>query len=134
VTDQLEREVFHRAGDRCEYCHVPRFAYATPFQVDHVIARQHGGATVSANLALACYHCNLHKGPNIASLDPPGTGSLTRLFNPRSDAWADHFDWAGAAVVGLTPTGRATVLVLNMNDPLAVAVRESLMAEGVVLD
>jgi hypothetical protein len=96
-----------------------------------VIAKQHGGATNVSNLALACYHCNLHKGPNIASLDPPGVGELVRLFNPRSDVWADHFQWQGGQLIGLSAIGRATILVLDMNDPLAVAVRESLILEGI---
>ena len=55
-----------------------------PFQIDHVIAEQHHGATVPENLALPCLNDNLHKGPNIAGLDPP-TGLLTRLFHPRQD-------------------------------------------------
>jgi hypothetical protein len=133
VASALDQQVRERAGDRCGYCHVAIAAYATPFRIDHVIAKQHGGATISSNLALACYHCNLHKGPNIASLDPPGAGELVRLFNPRTDHWADHFEWQGASVNGRTPVGRATVFVLNMNDAAAVAVRESLLLEGVDL-
>ena len=81
----LDGEVRRRARDLCEYCHLPQ--HASPFQhvVDHVIARQHGGATTEANLALCCGRCNLHKGPNIAGLDPV-TGQLTRLFHPREDS------------------------------------------------
>jgi len=41
-----------------------------PHQPDHIIARQHGGQTTADNLAFACIHCNRHKGPNIASIDP----------------------------------------------------------------
>src|SRR5271165_4288477 len=37
------------------------------------------------NLALACYHCNAHKGPNLSALDPE-SGALVRLFNPRLDS------------------------------------------------
>jgi hypothetical protein len=131
VPSTFEQPVRERAGDRCEYCHVPRPAYDTPFQLDHIIARQHRGATDLANLAYACYHCNLNKGPNIASLDPPGHGQLVRLFNPRTDDWSQHFEWRHAELVGRTPEGRATVLVLNINDPAAVAVRESLLLEGI---
>jgi hypothetical protein len=50
--------------------------------VDHIIARQHDGATTIDNLALACLHCNRHKGPNIAGRDV-ATGDLVRLFHPR---------------------------------------------------
>jgi 5-methylcytosine-specific restriction endonuclease McrA len=37
--------------------------------IDHIIAEQHGGATIADNLALACLHCHRPKGPNIASID-----------------------------------------------------------------
>jgi HNH endonuclease len=40
-----------RAGDRCEYCRVPRRFDPLPFQVDHIVAEQHGGRTILENLA-----------------------------------------------------------------------------------
>jgi hypothetical protein len=55
--------------------------YSGFFHVDHVVARQHGGRTDLSNLALACMHCNRHKGPNIAGSDPR-TGEIVRLFDP----------------------------------------------------
>jgi len=63
-------------------------------EVDHVIAEKHRGATSLENLALACFHCNNHKGPNIAGIDP-STGYLSRLFHPRNDDWGAHFRWRG---------------------------------------
>jgi len=119
-----------RAGGVCEYCRLPEAAAPVAFVIDHIIARQHLGRTVAHNLALACMECNLHKGPNLASLDPPGTGELTRLFTPRTDEWYQHFGWNGPELMGLTAIGRATILVLNINDPLRVDVRQSLMDEG----
>src|SRR5829696_5489874 len=112
MQEALKREVRDRAGGRCEYCMMPQAYYRTPFQIDHVIARQHRGATHSDNLALACFHCNAHKGPNLSGIDP-ATSAVTVLFHPRKDRWSDHFAWNGPEVVGLTPRGRATVLVLN---------------------
>lgn len=53
-------------------------------QIDHIVAEKHHGQTVADNLALCCLNDNLHKGPNIAGLDPE-TGTLTRLFHPRRD-------------------------------------------------
>jgi hypothetical protein len=103
--------------------------YRTVFHVDHVIAVKHGGPTILDNLALACLHCNLHKGTDIASLDP-ATGALTPLFNPRTDSWSDHFACSGPLVVGRTAVGRATVRLLQLNDSLLVAVRESLAGEA----
>jgi hypothetical protein len=97
-----------------------------PFQIDHIIARQHAGLSILENLALSCFHCNTHKGPNIASLDPL-TGVLVALFHPRRDLWTQHIQWDGPLVVGLTPAGRATVRVLAMNDPLLVMVRQEMI-------
>ena len=47
------------------------------------------------------------------------------LFHPRQHSWDEHFVWnvEGTEVIGLTPTGRATVVALNMNDPLIVGTR-----------
>jgi len=68
----LKRAVWRRARGACEYCGMPSEFYRAPYQVDHVIAQQHGGETVLTNLALACYHCNLRKGPNIAGKEDRG--------------------------------------------------------------
>lgn len=126
---RLQQQVWRRAGDTCEYCRMPQAFYRTPFHIDHVVSKQHGGKTVLGNLALSCFHCNSHKGPNIAGIDPE-TGALSGLYNPRLQRWDDHFVWRGAVLVGRSPTGRATIYVLAINDPLYVAVREALMHEG----
>lgn len=96
--------------------------------MDHVIASQHEGGDDVSNLALACVHCNLHKGPNIAGRDP-STGELTQLYHPRQDRWRKHFVWQGARLVGLTPIGQTTIHVLAINDPLMVETRLALIAE-----
>jgi 5-methylcytosine-specific restriction endonuclease McrA len=44
--------VRQRAKGQCEYCRLPQAASAIPFQIDHIIARQHKGRTASGNLAL----------------------------------------------------------------------------------
>jgi hypothetical protein len=109
---------------------MPQRYYPTvPFPIDHVIARQHGGRTEAANLAIACLHCNSHKGPNIAGLDPK-TGKLTQLFHPRRHKWSRHFRFSGPLIFGRTAIGRTTVAVLALNDPNFVAVRLALLAES----
>jgi hypothetical protein len=112
VTKALARE---RAGDRCEYCGLlqAQDLYNT-FHVDHIVAQQHGGGDESGNLALACFHCNAHKGTNLTSIDPE-TGSIVPVFHPRTQRWHEHFRMQGTVVVGLTPIGRATVKLLDMN-------------------
>lgn len=126
----LQQRVRARADNRCEYC---RFHQDDDplyrFPIDHITAEQHGGRTVVGNLALSCLRCNLHKGPNIAGRDP-ATKRLVPLFNPRRHKWASHFRWAGPYLVGRTAIGRTTVMVLAMNHPDAVALRETLITEG----
>jgi hypothetical protein len=125
----LVRQVWQRARHCCEYCQMPQDHDDTPFEIDHIIARKHGGPTELANLALSCFHDNAFKGSDIAGLDPR-TGKLTPLFHPRRHKWGRHFRWQGAYLLGRTPIGRVTVAVLNMNDPLRVEFREGLIAEG----
>ena len=126
----LEGEIRRRARGRCEYCLIAQAWCDSPFQIDHIVARKHGGATTAGNLAVSCYRCNLYKGPNIAGVDPD-TGQVTRLFHPRRNSWDEHFAWLGAALRGRTPVGRTTISVLRINHPSYVAVRESLIEEGV---
>jgi hypothetical protein len=61
-------------------------------------------------------------------LGPGWCASLTRA----GTAWERHFRWNGPYLIGRTAIGRVTVEVLAMNDPLRVAVREELIAEGVL--
>jgi len=134
VNQNLFWKVRRRAKDRCEYCRLPARFYPLPFHFDHIIASQHGGRTSFGNLALACLHCNRHKGPNIAGSDPSspeGEGAIVRLFHPRRDVWREHFEWAGARLAGRTSIGRATIRVLAINDPDFLAVREALIEEQV---
>lgn len=139
MSSVLEAEVRTRAGERCEYCLLPQAAYTRRFHIEHIVARQHGGQTVLKNLALACWFCNLKKGPNLSGIDPQ-TGAVVPLFNPREQGWSVHFsvqlqrgDVAGASgvvVAGKTPSGRATVNLLNMNDEFRQTLRARLAQEG----
>jgi hypothetical protein len=84
------------------------------FHLEHIIARQHGGETVLDNLAWACHRCNRYKGPNLSGVDP-NTQEIASLFHPRRAVWATHFMLREVELVGLTPTGRATVVLLQVN-------------------
>jgi hypothetical protein len=109
---------------------MPQSYYRTiPYPIDHIVARKHGGTTALDDLTLSCLHDNTHKGPNIAGIDPL-TRRITRLFNPRRDKWERHFEWDGALLVGKTAVGRTTIVVLAMNHPDDVTVRQSLIEEG----
>ena len=126
----LLKRIRELSDDRCEYCRMPRRSDPLPFQTDHVIAQQHGGETVLDNLAWCCLHCNKHKGPNIAGIDPL-SGDVVRLFHPRKQNWGRHFQWTDATLLGLTKVARATIRVLAINDPDFMAFRAELMEEGI---
>lgn len=126
---KLEEQVRGRANGTCEYCKFPESASTLPHVIDHIIARQHGGATHSDNLALCCGRCNLHKGPNIAGIDPL-TGRLTPLFNPRQELWQEHFRYDGPRLVGLTSKGRTRIVVLGLNQPHRMELRLALVSSG----
>lgn len=51
VSAALRQAVQARAGERCEYCHFPQALSFLAFEVEHVVAEKHGGATVLDNLA-----------------------------------------------------------------------------------
>ncbi len=125
----LDRLVRKRAGFACEYCRMPQQFDELPFEIDHVIAKQHRGETVAENLALTCFACNHHKGPNLSGIDPK-TRRITRLFHPRRHKWDRHFRWRGPVLVGRSAIGRATVAVLAINLPYRVALRQALIEDG----
>ncbi len=125
----LRHPVAERSRYCCEYCQLPEQWTSLPFQLDHVIAEKHRGETSLANLAYACLHCNSFKGPNIAGRDLE-TGDIVRLFNPRRDNWSDHFEWDGPVLRPRTSIGRVTIDVLRINLPHRLAVRTSLIEEG----
>ena len=128
ITAALRRLVRRRAGNRCEYCRIHQHDDALlSFHVEHIIARQHHGTDRPSNLALACHKCNRAKGPNLAGRIGDET---VPLFHPRKQKWERHFRWVGPRIVGRTKTGRATVLVLDLNAPRRVVLREALIVSG----
>jgi hypothetical protein len=130
VPNSLQRRVRERANDRCEYCRLSQVMQHATFHVDHVWPRAEGGLTALENLALACVSCSLRKGERTGGSDPE-TGEIVRLFNPRTDEWSAHFDVAGDfSLIGKTPTGRVTVLVLRLNRPLAIGIRSEEAKRG----
>jgi hypothetical protein len=118
----LRESVRRRSGHRCEYCHIPQTFSELGFRIEHIRPRQHGGGDGPKNLALACPECNLAKGPNLTGVDPQRR-QIVRLFNPRRDRWTAHFGYDGVRILGKTPIGRATVVLLKMNDPERTRVR-----------
>jgi HNH endonuclease len=100
-------------------------------EIDHLIPEALGGLTEEENLWLACSLCNNAKSCRIAALDPV-SGEIVRLFNPRLQVWAEHFSWSikGIRILGLSATGRATAVALNLNRPSLIRARQAWSAVG----
>lgn len=81
--------------------------------------------TIEDNLWLACSICNAHKNNRFLIVDPQ-TGASVRIFNPRWEAWPEHFGWKEQATLieGKTAAGRATVAALELNRPSLVLARK----------
>lgn len=123
MDESTRRLVRERAGHCCEYCGLPQqYSPLARLQIEHIIPKKHGGRDHPENLALACIECNLHKGSNLTGIDPD-SGQIAELFTPRTEVWAEHFRRRGLNIIGLTPTGRATVRVLDMNSRERMQVR-----------
>lgn len=119
----LRAAVAARDLGRCRYCKLHQSGQAAAFHINHSVPRRRGGPTALANLALQCPHCSLRKSDKVDGVDPE-SGEPAALFQPLRDKWQEHFGLRGnATCVGMTPTGRATVAALRMNDPLPKTAR-----------
>ncbi|MCD4685533.1 MAG: HNH endonuclease [Anaerolineae bacterium] len=116
ISAEQRRIIRELAGNCCEYCRVTEDDRLSGFQIDHIIPIKHGGSDDTSNLCLACLKCNSFKGPNVAALDPD-TGEATKLHDPRQQQWDDHFRInPDASLTELSPAGRATIVVLRINE------------------
>ena len=131
VSRALRRLVAAQAKQRCGYCLSAQRITGTPMEIEHIVPESAGGLTIEANLWLACKLCNDHKGDRIDASDPL-TDALVPLFNPRTQQWKEHFAWTaeGNRIIGLTPTGRATVVALKLNRAVLVEARRVWVAAG----
>ncbi len=105
-----------RARFLCEYCLSQEYFSPDPFEGDHIIASSQGGEDDLENLAWACSGCNGSKAGAISANDP-ATGQRVPLYNPRKDTWSEHFCWnkSFSHIIGISPTGRATIERLKLN-------------------
>lgn len=124
-------EIFERAGGCCEYCRSQERFATQAFSAEHIMPRSRGGTTASDNLALACQGCNNHKYNKVQATDPT-SGEPILLFHPRGNRWCDHFRWNEdfTLIIGITPTGRATVEALKLNRVGLVNLRRVLFEIG----
>lgn len=131
ISAELRRLVAERARHCCEYCHTQMRYSADAFTVDHITPRHLQGLTTANNLAFACHGCNQHKSIRVCTPDPT-SGALAPLFHPREQRWEAHFAWNHdfTLILGITPTGRATIAALQLNRPGVVNLRRVLYMVG----
>lgn len=116
ISDAIQQQVRKRALELCEYCHASEKWQYVLFTVDNVIPLSKNGQDTIDNLALACFHCNRKKSNNTTAIDPE-TGHEFELLNPRKNKWSEHFIFSkdGLKIIGITPTGKATIAKLDLN-------------------
>jgi len=131
ISEELKGRIREAAGDRCGYCLSSQKYILGPLEIDHIIPQAAGGSDEEENLWLACRMCNNYKKAQTHTKDPI-TGQIIRLFNPREQEWTEHFMWnaKGTHIIGLTACGRSTVVALQLNNLIAITVREQWVAAG----
>ena len=118
IPKHLRDQVLLRDAGQCRYCHLLQSGQGATFHLDHIHPKSRGGKTSLDNLALQCTNCSLHKSNRISAIDP-STGNEYPLFHPLVNDWNEHFTLhPDGACTGLTPIGRATVTLLQMNNYL----------------
>jgi 5-methylcytosine-specific restriction endonuclease McrA len=127
----IKKAVRERAKQCCEYCLAQILFSADVFSIEHIIPVSKGGLTALFNLAFSCQCCNNHKYTSTHVIDP-ASGSIVPLYNPRLDIWAEHFEWFEnfTEIIGISPTGRATVSRLQLNREDLLNLRRVLVDAG----
>lgn len=123
ISAAVRRRIVEIDGRRCAYCRSP-MVVGIPMVIEHILPLVAGGTSTPENLCLSCYRCNEFKGPRTDAPDPRD-GRIARLFHPRREQWREHFAWRddGVTVRGLTPSGRATIRLLQLNSDWIVQAR-----------
>jgi 5-methylcytosine-specific restriction endonuclease McrA len=101
------------AKDRCGYRQSPQHLIPIPFEIEHILPKSKDGTSEEENLWLACRVCNSFKHAKTHAIDPL-TNIEAEIFNPRKQAWSEHFEFSQdhTEILGKTACGRATVLSL----------------------
>ena len=128
---ELRRQVLAADQHRCAYCLSSELLSGIPLSLDHITPLSAGGENLFDNLCSACRPCNEHKNNRRFAFDAL-SGAEVALFNPRTEAWADHCCWSkdGTHIEGLTAVGRATIVALKLNNSLIVKARARWVSAG----
>ncbi len=130
-TAEQKRIVGARADGCCEYCKSQARIATQSFSIEHILPKHRGGETEIENLAFSCQGCNNSKFTKIDARDPDSK-KVVPLYHPRKQKWREHFEWNDdfTLIIGLTPTGRATVMALRLNREELVNLRRLMYVTG----
>lgn len=125
----LYEQLFKVADSRCDYCRTPQ-PYALELIPSEMTPPTDETVTFE-KVHLLCFYCNKFIQNHAKAFDPV-TLTQVALFNPRKDKWYEHFTWSTdyQQIVGLTPVGRATSLLLRLHDPYHMQLRQIGLKEG----
>jgi len=125
ISVELRQQVIEDAGYSCGYCLSDEVLMGVSLTFEHIIPVSAGGLTTRDNLWRSCRQCNENKAAKIHGIDPE-TKELVPLFNPRIQSWSEHLTWdmEYTHIIGITPSGRATVDALQLNRTLLVRARQ----------
>ncbi len=129
ISDEIREIDAARANYLCEYCLIHENDTFLKCQVDHIISLKHSGETELDNLAYACANCNRNKGSDIGSILQPAKEFL-RFFNPRTDVWAEHFEFEETIIQPLTGIAKVTAQILAFNHIDRIIERQTLIELG----
>lgn len=131
VSPKLRTLLENRDRQRCQYCYTTEENCGLRMHVDHILPESAGGGSTPDNLCLACFSCNVYKWARQRAKDQL-TNEMAQLFHPVRQNWNEHFTWdeSKTKIIGLTPSGRATVSALKMNNPTVVNSRRRWVSAG----
>lgn len=125
ISVELKSKIRRQAKNNCGYCLTPQKIVSIPLEIEHIHPISEGGTDEEENLWLACRNCNGFKHAKTHAIDP-NTNIETKLFNPRTQNWNEHFKFSEdkTEIIGKTACGRATVFALRLNFEQAVKARK----------
>lgn len=131
IPTDVREAVILRASKCCEYCKSQDKYSPTAFTIDHIVPESLDGTSDFENLAYACFLCNRLKSNKLKVFDTL-TEKWVSLFNPRKDAWNQHFVWNEDAttIIGTTIIGRCTVKELKLNREKLLEYRNCIIPFG----
>ena len=131
ITARQKELINEKARSCCEYCWSQLKFSPDPFSIEHIIPLSKGGTYDLDNLALSGQGCNNRKYNLTEAIDPID-GKLVPLYHPRQQLRAEHFMWSDdfTELIGISPTGRATIVRLQLNREGVVNLRELLREEN----